>query len=178
MPAALVAWVAAWALTGPLVGWAGAVAVGAVLGSVGVGVVAVLASRPSQARERPRSEPRDPSRVGAARTATRHVVVALACLAAVSLAVHAQVARQAPMRSLAGQGAHAEVVGRVVSEPRPAVFGDGERWQLAMRHVTARGIASSAAGLVEVTADGSAPRYGATVAVSGVLRPVDEGDGP
>ncbi|MGE9350043.1 ComEC/Rec2 family competence protein [Isoptericola variabilis] len=122
--------------------------------------------------------PRDPPRVGAARLATRHVVVALACLAAVSLAVHAQVARQAPVRSLAGQGAHAELVGRVVSEPRPAVFGDGERWQLAVQHVTARGTASSASGLVEVTADGSAPRYGATVAVSGVLRPVDGGDGP
>ncbi|MFC7876999.1 ComEC/Rec2 family competence protein [Isoptericola sp. NPDC057391] len=177
VPAALVAWAAAWALTGPVQGWAGAVAVGAVLGSAGVGAAALLrawSARSSWARRGPRRVPR----AGAGRPATRHVVVTLACLAAVALGVHAQAARQAPLRSLAGQGAHAELVGRVVSEPRPAVFGDGERWQVAVRQVTARGIVSSAAGLVEVTAAGPAPRYGATVAVSGVLRPVEAGDGP
>jgi len=162
VPAALVAWAAAWALTGPVQGWAGTVAVGALLGGVGAGTAAVLV---------PRS-------LRLSRPAARHVVVAMACLAAVSLGVHAQVARQTPLRSLAGHGAHAELVGRVVSEPRPAVFGDGERWQVAVRHVTARGIVSSTAGLVEVTAAGAAPRYGATVSVSGVLRPVDSGDGP
>lgn len=163
VPAAVVAWAAAWALTGPMAGWAGAVAAGAALAAVvaGAAVVAVLPARP-----------------GRARASGLHVVLAVACVAAVSLGVHAQVARQAPLRSLAGQGAHAELVGRVVSEPRPAVFGDGERWQVAVRQVAARGIASSAAGLVEVTAAGPAPRYGATVAVSGVLRPVDAGDGP
>ncbi|MFE5340626.1 ComEC/Rec2 family competence protein [Isoptericola sp. NPDC056578] len=181
MPAGLVAWVAAWALTGPVQGWAGVVAVGAVLVCVGAGTVALLVSRwsrRSRPRRRPRPELPETVRVGAARPTARHVVVALACLAAVALGVHAQAARQAPLRSLAGQGAQAELVGRVVSEPRPAVFGDGERWQVAARQVTARGVASSTAGLVEVTAAGAAPRYGATVSVSGVLRPVDAGDGP
>ncbi|MFD6136962.1 ComEC/Rec2 family competence protein [Isoptericola sp. NPDC060257] len=188
-PAALVSWAAAWALTGPMLGWARTVAVGAALAAVVAGV-AVVAARParwapsdrwrSQGTRGSEAAPTgaDRRRQGGARSAGLHVVVALACLAAVSLGAHAQVARQAPLRSLVGQGAHAELVGRVVSEPRPAVFGDGERWQVAVRQVTARGIVSSTAGLVEVTADRAAPRYGASVAVSGVLRPVDAGDGP
>ncbi|MEU2199055.1 ComEC/Rec2 family competence protein [Isoptericola sp. NPDC019482] len=188
-PAALVSWAAAWALTGPMLGWARTVAVGAVLAAAVAGAV-VVAVRP--ARRAPAAPWRsrstrgseatatgaDRRRQGGARSAGLHVVVALACLAAVSLGVHAQVARQAPLRSMVAQGAHAELVGRVVSEPRPAVFGDGERWQVAVRHMTARGIASSVAGIVEVTAAGPAPRFGANVAVSGVLRPVGSGDGP
>ncbi|MFI2101938.1 ComEC/Rec2 family competence protein [Isoptericola sp. NPDC019693] len=180
MPAALVAWAVAWALTGPAQGWAGTVAAGAVLGGAVAGAATVLARRPGAPRPRRGAwgRARRRGRPGEGRPASGHVVVALACLAAVALGVHAQTARQAPLRALAGQGAHAELVGRVVSEPRPAVFGDGLRWQLAVGHVTARGVASSAAGLVEVTAAGPAPRYGATVGVLGVLRPVDGGDGP
>ncbi|SKC68076.1 ComEC/Rec2 family competence protein [Krasilnikoviella flava] len=115
---------------------------------------------------------------GGRRAVAVHAVLVLACVAAVALGVHAQAARQAPLRALSGQGAHAELVGRVASEARPAVFGTGDRWVLAVRQVAARGVAVPTAGLVEITADGPVPRFGSTVVVSGVLRPVSGGDGP
>ncbi|MEL7974528.1 ComEC/Rec2 family competence protein [Isoptericola sp. F-RaC21] len=178
VPAAAVAWAAAWVLTGPALDQARAVAVVAVAGAVAAGVVTALALRPP-GRSRARSAgPPARWRGAGPRGAGMHAVLALACLAAVALGVHAQAARQAPLRALAGQGAHADLVGRVASEARPAVFGDGERWLVSVRQATARGIASATAGLVEVTADAPAPRFGATVAVSGVLRPVAGGDGP
>ncbi|MGF0117271.1 ComEC/Rec2 family competence protein [Promicromonospora sp. Marseille-Q5078] len=172
VPAALVAWAAAWLLTGPAASWAPAVAVGALLGAVAagvavIGVVGAVSSRPAAG-----------SRGRRRRAAGAHAVLVLACLAAVGLGVHAQTARQAPLRELAGRGAHAELVGRVASEARPAVFGDGVRWVVAVEQVAARGVATGSAGLVEVTSDAPAPRYGATVAVNGVLRPVPVGDGP
>jgi len=168
VPAALAAWSAAWLLTGPAGSWALAVAVAAVLGAVATGVLVTGV--------------RSTGVVGTGgrrrwRAAGVHAVLVLACLAAVALGVHAQTARQAPLRELAGRGAHAELVGRVASEARPAVFGGGVRWAVAVEQVAARGVASGGAGLVEVTTDAPAPRYGAAVAVSGVLRPVPDGDG-
>ncbi|MCK9793164.1 ComEC/Rec2 family competence protein [Isoptericola sp. 4D.3] len=139
------------------------VALGAVLAASGAATVSGIASRAPRARRRP---------------AAAHAVLALACVAAVALGVHAQAARQAPLREAAGQGARAELLGRVASEARPAVFGDGVRWVVAVQQVEARGVTGPGAGLVEVTSAAPAPRFGATVAVSGVLRPVTGGDGP
>jgi competence protein ComEC len=174
VPAALVAWGAAWALTGPAQPWAPVVAAGAALGAVGAAVALAVV-----AWVRRRSRPsRGPRWAGGCRAVAAHSVLVLVCVAAVALGVHAQAARQEPLRTLSGQGAYAELVGRVASEARPAVFGDGDRWVVAVRQVGARGVTVPAAGLVEITADGPAPRYGATVAVSGVLRPVSGGDGP
>ncbi|MGW8565540.1 ComEC/Rec2 family competence protein [Isoptericola sp. NPDC055881] len=169
VPAALVAWGAAWACTGPAAPWAQAVSAGALLASVGVGVGVGATLARAVSRTRP---PR------AVRSVGTQAVLLLVCLAAVALSAHVQTARQLPLRELAAQGARAELVGRVASEGRPATFGTGTRWEVSVREISARGTGSDATGLVEVTSDGPAPRYGATVAVAGVLRSLPAGDGP
>ncbi|MCA5893764.1 ComEC/Rec2 family competence protein [Isoptericola sp. NEAU-Y5] len=182
VPAVLVAFAAAWCVTGPARGWAGAAAVVGVVGLALVGFA--LASRTWIARLRsPRSRT---ARVATARSRTAgapgagtvaHVVLALACLAAVGTGAHVQLARQEPLAAAAGSGALVHLTGRVASEPRPAVFGPGSRWVLATSSVTVRGAATGTAGLVEVTAPGDPPRYGALVALRGVLRVEGPGDG-
>ncbi|MFE6970746.1 ComEC/Rec2 family competence protein [Isoptericola sp. NPDC057653] len=173
VPAALASWGAAWALTGPAAPWAGTAVVVAVVAAAGGG--AALRWAGAAARRRPGAGTGTGSRV---RRVAVQAVLVLVCLAAVALGAHAQAARQAPLRELAAQGARAELVGRVVSEARASAFGGGSRWVVSVREVAGRGVTTGAAGLVEMTADGTAPRYGATVAATGVLRPVAGGDGP
>lgn len=179
LPAALAAWGTAWLLTGPAQGRASLVAAAATGGLAVMGVALGLAMRNRAGAAAPTRAPSWAVGSGRGRRAVcLHVVLVLACTAGVALAAHAQTARQEPLRELAGQGASVALLGRVASEARPAVFGDGDRWVVAVREARGRGVATQAAGLVEVTAAGPAPRYGSTVVVSGVLRPVAGGDGP
>ncbi|TWH27044.1 competence protein ComEC, partial [Isoptericola variabilis J7] len=151
-PAALTAWAAAWWLVGSP-GLAGRVAgVGAAL-LVGFGLAAVRWRGPVLA----------------------HGFLAAACVLAVAAGVHVQAADRAPLEALADLGATARLEGRVVSEPRPATFGDDLRWVLSVERVTARGVTTRTAAAVEVTAPPPAPAFGAAVSVSARLRPEQPG---
>ncbi|WP_166848888.1 ComEC/Rec2 family competence protein [Isoptericola sp. BMS4] len=166
VPAALAAVAAAWLVTaGPSAPWSGppAVAGAALLLVVGAVGAVLLGARSS--------------RGGRARGAAGHLVLVPVCVLAVCAGAWIQSARQAPVLELATDGALVRLAGQVASQPRPATFGDGHRWALAVGSVDGRGASSAAAGLVEVTSPGPAPRYGATVEISGVLRAVPAGDG-
>lgn len=171
-PAALAAWVAAWSLTGPVAAWSfsatwvAAAAMTAVC--LHIAVAAVLLRR-------------------AARPATAHAALATACVLAVTVSAHVQLAGRAPLAQLAEQRVTAALSGVVASQPVPFSFAPGSsdsgpsdtgagqyRWVLAARTVDARGVATGARAHVQVLS-GAAPRYGATVTVSGALRPADAG---
>lgn len=165
-PTALVVWVAAWCLTGTVepgaddggdTGRGAVLAVALLAAAVALGcLVAVRRSR---------------------RPAIGHLLLAGVCLVALCVSVHTQVAARAPLPELAGDGAVATLRGTVVSEPRPATFGAGTRWEVAVTQVWARGTGSAARGHVEVTAPGPPPRYGATVVADVRLGPPGIGAG-
>ncbi|WP_344250212.1 ComEC/Rec2 family competence protein [Isoptericola hypogeus] len=206
VPALLATLGVAWLVTGPA-GEASPVVVAAGTGALAVlGVVrTVLRGRASERRglrglrgHRGRlarvAGPADVDRAGANRaganragvnragvnraggTAT-HVALVIACVVAVCAGAAVQTAQQEPLSGAADEGALARLSGRVASEPRPAVFGEGERWVLAVRAVSARGVTTRTAGQVEVTAPGPPPRFGAAVDVTGVLQATPPGDG-
>ncbi|MCK0117505.1 ComEC/Rec2 family competence protein [Isoptericola sp. S6320L] len=156
-PAALVVWAAAWCLSG-------AATDGVVVLSVGVGgAVVALGSLVVLRRS--------------GRAVVAHLLLVGACLVALAGSVHGQAAARAPLPQLAADGAVATLRGTVVTEPRPATFGDGHRWQVAVTQVWARGTGSSARGHVEVTAPGPPPRYGAVVVADVRLGPPGIGAG-
>ena len=165
VPAALSVWVTAWLLTGPGAGasgpatWVAAALVAATCLHLGLTAV----------RTR-----------GAGRPAIAHTALAAACVLAVTASAHVQLAGRAPLADLAEQRVTAMLTGVVVSQPEPFSFASGppeagqHRWVLAARTVEARGVGSTARAHVQVLS-GTAPRYGATVTVSGALRPADAG---
>lgn len=161
VPAALAGWAAAWLLTAPgapstgLVTWGAA----AVVAAAGLDTVMVVLTR------------------RATRPAVAHAVLAAACVLAVTASVHVQLAGRTPLAHLAEQRVTATLTGVVVSEPEPFAFAPGagqHRWVLAARWVDARGVSFVAGAHVQVLSS-TAPRYGATVTVSGGLRPADPG---
>ncbi|MFD7310676.1 ComEC/Rec2 family competence protein [Promicromonospora sp. NPDC059942] len=106
-----------------------------------------------------------------------HAALAAACVLGVTASAHVQLAGRAPLAGLAEQRVTATLVGVVVSQPEPFAFAPGagqHRWVLAARAVDARGVGSAARAHVQVLSD-AVPRYGATVTVSGGLRPADPG---
>ncbi|MEN5075865.1 ComEC/Rec2 family competence protein, partial [Isoptericola cucumis] len=169
VPSVLAAAVTAWLVTGP------ARAVAPVAALVGVAVLVVLGAL---ALAYGRSRARDTAGTGAPGPGVvAHALLAAVCVVAVCAGAAVQTDRQAPLAEAASDGALAHLTGRVVSEPRPAVFGGGRRWVLAVGSVTVRGATAGTTGQVEVTATGPAPRFGAVVEVSGVLRAAPSGDG-
>lgn len=169
-PAALVAWGAAWLLTGP-----GAGPTGAGVGLTGTAVwwcAAVVAAACGAL------VPRRPGR----RAVVAHGGLVAACVLAVTVSAHVQLAGRTPLADLAGQRVTATLTGIVVAQPEPFSFAAGGsgpgagryRWVLAARSVEARGVSSVAGAHVQVLS-GTAPRYGATVTVSGTLRAADPG---
>jgi competence protein ComEC len=182
VPAALAVWVAAWLLTGPGAAWSGlvtglaaALVVAACLDIAIVATRARRASRPAVAGSfgaRPAG-----ARPAGSRPGVAHAVLAAACVLAVTASAHVQLAGRAPLADLAGQRVSATLTGVVASEPEPFAFGPGteqSRWVLAARTVDARGVESAARAHVQVLSS-NAPRFGATVTVSGALRPADLG---
>ena len=169
VPAVGAALATAWLVTGPARGASPGPVAGAVL--VVLVVLAVLGAVAPACRSRVAGA------VGRARGVAAHVVLAGVCVVAVCVGAGVQTARQAPLAGAAADGALAQLSGRVVSEPRPAVFGEGSRWVLAVGTVTARGATTGTTGQVEVTAPGAPPRFGAVVEVTSVLREVPPGDG-
>ncbi|MFD2792698.1 ComEC/Rec2 family competence protein [Promicromonospora vindobonensis] len=167
VPAALAVWGAAWLLTGPAAAWSGSatwVAAGGVAAAcLHLVVTAALLRR-------------------AARPAVAHTALAAACVLAVTVSAHVQLAGRAPLAELAGQRVTATLTGTVASQPEPFSFAPGpatpgagqHRWVLAARAVEARGVRSAARAHVQVLSS-TVPRYGATVTVSGALRPADAG---
>lgn len=169
-PAALVAWGAAWLLTGP-----GAGPTGAGVGLTGTAVwwcAAVVAAACGAL------VPRRPGR----RAVVAHGGLVAACVLAVTVSAHVQLAGRTPLADLAEQRVTATLTGIVVAQPEPFSFAAGGsgpgagryRWVLAARSVEARGVGSVAGAHVQVLS-GTAPRYGATVTVSGTLRAADPG---
>lgn len=166
-PAALAVWVAAWLLTGPGAGWTGpAVWVAAAL--VAATCLHLLLTAALTRR--------------AGRPAVAHVALAAACALAVTVSAHVQLAGRAPLADLAEQRVTVTLTGLVVSQPEPFSFAPGSfapgagqhRWVLAARGMEARGVGSVARAHVQVLSS-TAPRYGATVTLSGALRPADPG---
>ncbi|MFJ3406560.1 ComEC/Rec2 family competence protein [Promicromonospora sp. NPDC090134] len=189
VPAALAVWVAAWVLTGPGERWSGLVAglAGAVLVAAcfGIAVVSGLgrrrlpAPRPRRALTARRAVTAWPpvATVPATTALVAHAALAAACVLGVTASAHVQLAGRAPLAGLAEQRVTATLVGVVVSQPEPFAFAPGagqHRWVLAARAVDARGVGSAARAHVQVLSD-AVPRYGATVTVSGGLRPADPG---
>ncbi|GHH67311.1 ComEC/Rec2 family competence protein [Promicromonospora soli] len=177
VPAALAVWVAAWLLTGPGAAWSGLVtglaAALVVAACLDIAIVATQARRAA----RPAVAGSFGARLAVARPAVAHAVLAAACVLAVTASAHVQLAGRAPLADLAGQRVSATLTGVVASEPEPFAFAPGteqSRWILAARTVDARGVESAARAHVQVLSS-TAPRYGATVTVSGALRPADLG---
>lgn len=172
VPAALATWVAAWSLTGPAAAWTGPATV---VFSLVIGVVAAVACLwptgvAAVARRRAGRNP-------ALHSVPAHLALAAAGVLAVTLSAHVQLAGRAPLAELAEQRVTATLTGVVVSQPEPFSFAPGagrQRWVLAARTVDARGVESSTRAHVQVLSD-AAPRYGATVTVTGPLRPADPG---
>lgn len=166
-PAALTVWVAAWLLTGPWAGWTGPAT------WVAAALVAATCLHLLLTAARTR---------GAGRPAVAHAALAAACVLAVMVSSHVQLAGRAPLGDLAEQRVTVTLTGLVVSQPEPFSFAPGSftpgagqhRWVLAARGVEARGVGSAARAHVQVLSS-TAPRYGATVTVSGALRPTDPG---
>jgi competence protein ComEC len=169
VPAALAVWVVAWLLTGPGTGWSSTVtwAVAALVALACLQLVLTATGRPTR-------------RAGGSIAA--HAALAAACVLAVTVSAHVQLAGRAPLADLARQRVTATLTGTVVSQPEPFSFAPGasapgagqHRWVLAARAVDARGVGSTARAHVQVLSN-TAPRYGATVRVSGALRPADPG---
>ncbi|NOV98993.1 ComEC/Rec2 family competence protein [Isoptericola halotolerans] len=167
-PTALVAWATAWTSTGPL--RADLVVVLAAL-AVLTAVVLLFCERgagPDRAPLRGR---------GAGRPAVSHLLLVAGCVVAVGVSVHVQSAARGPLPQLAAEKAVATLHGTVASEPRPATFGDGHRYVLAVDEVRARGAASATRGHVEVTAPGSPPGFGADLVAEVRLGPPGIGVG-
>ncbi|MEU4385157.1 ComEC/Rec2 family competence protein [Promicromonospora sp. NPDC023805] len=166
-PAALAVWVAAWLLTGPGAGWTGP-AVWAAAALVAATCLHLLLAAVLTRR------------VG--RPAVAHAALATACALAVTVSAHVQLAGRAPLGDLAEQRVTVTLTGLVVSQPEPFSFAPGSfapgagqyRWVLAARTIEARGVGSAARAHVQVLSS-TAPRYGATVTLSGALRPADPG---
>ncbi|GAB2472573.1 hypothetical protein GCM10027063_11850 [Promicromonospora xylanilytica] len=189
-PAALATWAVAWLLTGPGGAWSGTVTW---IGTGLVGAACLLAATATRATPSERQTRRAAARPhratrptratrpqGATRPARAHVALAAACVLATTVSVHVQLAGRTPLAELAGQRVTATLTGVVASQPEPFSFAPGpssagqHRWVLAARTVDARGVASAARAHVQVLSS-DAPRYGATVTVSGALRPADTG---
>ncbi|PZR53649.1 ComEC/Rec2 family competence protein [Xylanimonas oleitrophica] len=159
-PAALAAWATAWTLTGSVAHVRGVV----LLGAGAVLVLAVIALAAARSGRRP-----------ALSGALGQSVLVLGCVVVVALAAHVHAAGRAPVEQLAADRAVTVLSGRVASEPRPAVFGDGARWVLAADSVTARAATSPVRARVEVTGQHTPP-YGARVVVAVGLAPAEPGD--
>jgi competence protein ComEC len=162
-PAALAVWVVAWLLTGPGAGWTGpATWVSAAL-VAGTCLHLLLTATLTRRTGRP---------------AVAHAALAAACALAVTASAHVQLAGRAPLGDVAEQRVTVTLTGLVVSQPEPFApgsFGAGQhRWVLAARGVEARGVGSAARAHVQVLSS-AAPRYGATVTVSGALRSAEPG---
>ncbi|GAA4701127.1 competence protein ComEC [Promicromonospora umidemergens] len=167
VPAALAVWVAAWLLTGSGVAWSGP-ATWIAAGVVAAACLCLTATAALLHR--------------AAWPTVAHAALAAACVLAVTASAHVQLAGRAPLAELAEQRVTATLTGVVVSQPEPFSFAQGPpapgtgqyRWVLAARALDARGVVSAARAHVQVLSS-TAPRYGATVTVSGGLRPADAG---
>jgi competence protein ComEC len=177
VPAALAVWVAAWLLTGSGAAWSGLVtglaAALVVAACLDIAIVAAQARRAG----RPAVAVSVGAQPAVARPAVAHAILAAACVLAVTASAHVQLAGRAPLADLAGQQVNATLTGVVASEPEPFAFAPGteqSRWVLAARTVDARGVESVARAHVQVLSS-TTPRYGATVTVSGALRPADLG---
>ncbi|WP_402469232.1 ComEC/Rec2 family competence protein [Isoptericola aurantiacus] len=167
VPVALVAWVAAWCLTGPAAGAAGPAAVIGAAVCVGAASWWYLGAR-VRARRVPgpgRAVAGGRSRGRNLRSAVCHLVLVAACLTALGASVHVQTAARGPLGDLAEDGAVGVLHGTVASASRPAGFGDGRRWVMAVTRLEARGSTSAVRAHVAVTAPGDPPRYGASVTV-------------
>lgn len=192
VPAALASWVAAWLLTGSGAGWTGAVA-GWSAGLVAVACAVALAVGPAAGGAPGRSGRRTgvPPRPGvppctgrrapvlAALSASAHAALVGACVLAVAASAHVQLAGRIPLPDLARLRVTGTLVGTVVAQPEPFVLAPGAdryRWVLDARSAQARGVTSPTRARVQVLS-ASPPRYGATVTVSGPLRPADPGAG-
>ncbi|MFI2366398.1 ComEC/Rec2 family competence protein [Promicromonospora sp. NPDC019610] len=197
VPAALAVWAAAWVLTGAGERWSGLVSglVGAVLLAACLRIAfvrgqgrggpqasrarrAVTVRRAMTARRAATALPAaTTNRPPAATVLVAHAALAAACVLAVTASAHVQLAGRAPLAGLAEQRVTATLVGVVVSQPEPFAFAPGagqHRWVLAARAMDARGVGSAARAHVQVLS-AVVPRYGATVTVSGGLRPADPG---
>jgi competence protein ComEC len=167
VPAALAVWAAAWLLTGPGAAWSGP-ATWLVAGVVAAACLHLAVSAAPRRR--------------AGRPAVAHAALVAACVLAATVSAHVQLAGRAPLAELAERRVTATLTGVVASQPEPFSFAPGSsapgtgqhRWVLAARAMDARGVASTARAHVQVLSS-TAPRYGATVTVSGGLRPADAG---
>lgn len=180
-PAALAAWLAAWLLTGPASGGAGAVVTTTAL------VLAALAGAGATVRvlqHRARAAGVAPAGRGAealVRTVLAHVALAAACVLAVALVAQLRLDGRAAVEDAAAARGTVTVVGRVVSEPEPvaapwAPAAAEARWTVRATTLDARGVRSAVAARVEVTGPpAAAPAYGATVRATGRLAPADDG---
>ncbi|MFD6141341.1 ComEC/Rec2 family competence protein [Promicromonospora sp. NPDC060271] len=166
-PAALAVWLVAWLLTGPGAGWTGP-ATWAAAALVAAACLHLLLTATLTR--------------GAGRPVVAHAALAAACALAVTASTHVQAAGRAPLGDLAEQRVTVTLTGLVVSQPEPFSFAPGpvtpgagqHRWVLAVRGMEARGVGSAVRAHVQVLSS-TAPRYGATVTVSGVLRPAEPG---
>ena len=166
VPAGLAVWAVAWLLTGD---GPGAGAIGTVAAAAVAVAVTYLGATSGVVR---RAVPS-----ATVQHAAAHAVLAAACVLAVTASAHAQLAGRAPLSGLADQRVAATLTGVVSSQPEPFFFASGaerNRWVLAARTVDAQGVVSAARAHVQVVSSG-APRYGATVTVSGTLRPAGPG---
>ncbi|WP_125777018.1 ComEC/Rec2 family competence protein [Antribacter gilvus] len=199
LPAAATAWAAAWWVTGP-----GSGAPGLVAGPVALVVVALVLARLVHVRPRhavPGAarlglDVRGPGRAGLPHATLAHATLAAAGLLAVLISGHVHLAGRAPVAAIAASGVTATLTGTVVSEPAGVSYGHAQaaaqapagslgavvgtsdqRWALAVRAITARGVTTSARAQVEVTAPaGGDVAYGSEVVVTGRLRPAEPGD--
>ncbi|WP_407317342.1 ComEC/Rec2 family competence protein [Isoptericola halotolerans] len=150
-PTAVAAWVAAWLLSRDNPSGSGRDVAVALVAAVVVLLALVLVRR----------------RVRAA----AHLLLVAGYVLAVGASAHAQSAARAPLPELAVEQAVTTLHGTVAAEPRPATFGGGHRFVLAVDEVWARGSGSAVRGHVEVTAPGTPPSYGARVVVDARLGP-------
>ncbi|PFG43655.1 competence protein ComEC [Isoptericola jiangsuensis] len=153
VPLAFAVWVAAWALTGtrPLAG-VGLLVAAAVLGGC---VAAARRGGPWVA----------------------HLLLVCAGVVAVTGSVQVQADARGALVDLAAQEALSTLAGTVVSAARPAPFGGGSTWELAVDTVSARGSTTPVRGHVRVTAPGTPPRAGSAVEVEARLAPARFGAG-
>ncbi|WP_277211557.1 ComEC/Rec2 family competence protein [Isoptericola croceus] len=162
-PTVVVGWVAAWSLTGAAEHGAHAggdrtvLVVALVAAVVAVGCLAAV-------------------RV-IHRALLAQLLLGAVCLLSLAVSVHVQAAARAALPELARDEAVVTLHGKIVSEPRPATFGDAERWVVSVSEVWARGTGSTARGHVEVTAPGPAPGYGAAIVADARLGPRGFGAG-
>lgn len=206
VPAAVLAWAAAWTATGGVGVPVLAHACGWLAGLAGAGML-LLAGLRGTRRGRGADGEGSASR-GVASAAANVALVAASSLGVVAVAT-VTAARAAPIEDLARSGFTAELTGTVASQPEPVSWGPAPpggtgtadldaagrraagplRFMLDVREVTARGVTAAARARVMVTvtpSDGrgggasgtGAPelRFGATVEARGALGPADPGD--